>query len=403
MASPISRPHVYPAIRTRTRTNAVRTERSLPEVEQNRAIPIYAPDLSGHERDYVLECLNTTWISSKGSFIGRFEKDFANYIDAPFATSVCNGTVALHLALLALGIGAGDEVIVPTLTYIATANAVTYTGAKPVFVDSVTGTWQLDPADVVRKITTRTRAVIAVHLYGHPADMDALAAICEQFNLDLVEDCAEAIGTSYKGRHVGTFGKISAFSFFGNKTMTTGEGGMVVTTRADLHERVGHLRGQGLSKNREYWHDIIGYNYRMTNICAAIGVAQLERIDKTTFRKRALAALYVSLLQGLPLSFQDKAHDVINSHWMVSILTDGRDDRDPLRQHLGQAGIETRPLFPPIHLMPMYGHGAETHAVAENVSSRGLNLPSWPGLSLADVSYVCDRVREYFTIRSPLN
>lgn len=361
-----------------------------------RQVPVYAPSLIGREREYVLECLDSTWISSKGRFISSFESGFAAYVGVPHATSVCNGTVALHLALVALGIGPGDEVIVPTLTYVASANAVTYTGAKPVFVDCRTGDWQLDPADVARKINPRTKAVMAVHLYGSAADLDALAALCARHGLALVEDCAEAIGTLYKGRHVGGFGHVSAFSFFGNKTITTGEGGMVLTRDADLHDRIVRLRGQGLSKHREYWHDLVGYNYRMTNICAAIGTAQLERVGDILEAKRALAALYREMLRDLPLVFQADPPEVTGSFWMICILTDTRAQRDALRRRLAQDGIETRPLFPPVHQMPIYHHAGESHPVSDDVSARGLNLPSWPGLSLADVTYICQSIRAFY-------
>jgi perosamine synthetase len=200
-------------------------------------IPVYQPSLNGNEKKYVNECLDSTWISSKGKFVSEFENSFASYVGVKHATTVSNGTVAIHLALLALGIGEGDEVIVPTLTYISSVNTIVYTGAKPVFVDSLQETWQIDPSDVIRKITPKTKAIMAVHLYGHPCDMDALVAICKEHNLFLVEDCAEAIGTLYKGKHVGTFGDVSTFSFFGNKTITTGEGGMVITNDETLHDR----------------------------------------------------------------------------------------------------------------------------------------------------------------------
>lgn len=364
--------------------------------QPGRRVPVYAPSLIGRERDYVLECLDSTWISSKGRFIAQFESGFSAFVGVPHATSVCNGTVALHLALVALGIGPGDEVIVPTLTYVASANAVTYTGAKPVFADCRADDWQIDPADVARKMTPRTKAVMAVHLYGSAADLDSLAALCARHDVALVEDCAEAIGTLYKGRHVGGHGRVSAFSFFGNKTITTGEGGMVLTRDPDLHERIGRLRGQGLSTYREYWHDVVGYNYRMTNICAAIGTAQLERVDDILQAKRALAALYREMLRDLPLTFQADGPEVTSSYWMVCILTRTPAERDALRTKLARDGIETRPLFPPVHQMPIYHQPGECHPVSDDVSARGLNLPSWPGLSLADVTYVCQSIRAFY-------
>lgn len=359
-------------------------------------IPVYRPDLSGNESRYVMQCLDSTWISSKGSFIADFETRFARRVGLAHATSVSNGTVALHLALLALGIGAGDEVIVPTLTYIASANAVTYTGATPVFADSCAHDWQIDPADVERKITPRTRAVMAVHLYGHPCDMDALQAICRRHRLFLIEDCAEAIGTVYKNRHVGGFGDIATFSFFGNKTITTGEGGMVVAVDHALIERARHFKGQGLAAHREYWHDVVGYNYRMTNLCAAIGVAQLERLDFFLERKRRVAAAYRAGLRGTPLQFQPEPVDALHSWWMVTVLVDNATERDALRAHLAAVGIETRPAFYPVHGMPMYSHRYQRNPVAEDIAARGICLPSFPGLSEAEVSEVCDRIHGHY-------
>ena len=239
--------------------------------------PVYQPNLSGNEMKYVQECLNSTWISSKGKFINQFENQFSKFTGIKNSVSVSNGTVALHVALLALGIGKDDEVIVPTFTYIASVNAIHYTGAKPSFVDSNPDTWQIDTKKIEEKITSKTKAIMAVHIYGHPCEMDELLRIARKHNLFLIEDCAEALGTFYKGKHAGLFGDISTFSFFGNKTITTGEGGMVCTNDKNLADLCFRIKGQGLAKNQEYFHDMIGYNYRMTNICAAIGSAQLRK------------------------------------------------------------------------------------------------------------------------------
>ncbi|MCX7901509.1 MAG: DegT/DnrJ/EryC1/StrS family aminotransferase, partial [Burkholderiaceae bacterium] len=304
-----------------------------------------------------------------------------------------------HLAMLALGIGAGDEVIVPTLTYVASVNAVTYTGALPVFVDSQPDTWQIDPDDVRRRLTPRTKAIMAVHLYGHPCDMDALRAIAREHRVFLIEDCAEAIGSYYKGRHVGSFGDIATFSFFGNKTITTGEGGMVVSNDPTLMQRARHLKGQGLAAHREYWHDVVGYNYRMTNVCAAIGVAQLERLEDFLARKRALAAAYRDGLAGLPLRVHGEHADVQHSYWMVSILLDDAADRDPLRAWLSARGIETRPVFYPVHTMPIYSSRFQRHPVAEDIARRGINLPSWPALGDKQLRHVISSIRAYFRNR----
>ena len=355
-------------------------------------IPIYQPALTGREREYVNDCLDSTWISSKGKYISRFEEGFARSVGVGHAASVCNGTVALHLALVALGIGPGDEVIVPTLTYIASVNAIAYTGALPVFVDALPDTWQMDPADVERKLTARTRAIMAVHLYGHPCDMDSLCALAQARGVFLVEDCAEAIGTRYRGRHVGGFGDIGTFSFFGNKTITTGEGGMVVSNDRTMHERMVHYKGQGLAAHREYWHDVIGFNYRMTNICAAIGLAQLEQVDGFLARKREIAERYQRNLAGSGVVFHAETPGVTHSYWMCSILVEREQQREPLRESLAAAGIETRPVFYPVHTMPMYANPFQRHPVAENLGWRGINLPSWPGLADAQVDRICDAI-----------
>lgn len=363
-------------------------------------IPVYRPDLGGKEKAYVNECLETSWISSRGKFVSAFEEEFARYVEVPHAASVSNGTVALHLALMAMGIGPGDEVIVPTLTYVASVNAIAYTGAAPIFADSERRAWQMDPDDVRRLITPRTRALMIVHLYGHPTNMGAMMDIASEYRLAVIEDCAEAFGTYYKGKHVGTFGDIATFSFFGNKTITTGEGGMVVSNDRTLIERARHLKGQGLAAYREYWHDVIGYNYRMTNVQAAIGLAQLERADEFVERKRLLAQKYAELLADLPLTFQEKLVDATHSYWMVSVLAEDAETRDALRSHLSAKGIETRPVFFPVHTMPMYSRNYRRHPVAEDISWRGINLPSWPGLNEIEMSYICAAIREYYEKRS---
>jgi perosamine synthetase len=359
--------------------------------------PVYQPSLTGNEKKYVNECMDSTWISSKGKFIAEFEESFRSYIGVRHAATVANGTVAIHLALLALGVGPESEVIVPTLTYVASVNAIAYTGATPVFCDSLKSTWQMDPEDVRRKITPRTKAILAVHLYGQPCEMDELMKIAREYNLFLIEDCAEAFGSLYKGRHVGTFGEISTFSFFGNKTITTGEGGMVVTNDDTLHDRAVHFKGQGLAKYREYWHDVIGYNYRMTNICAAIGLAQMERAEGLIAKKRQVAEWYKRELKNSPVTFHEESGDVRHSYWMVSILVPEPADRDPLRDALRKQGVETRPLFYPVHSMPMYSTAYQRHPVAENLAWRGINLPSYPDLEEESVVEIVAIINVYFS------
>ena len=359
-------------------------------------IPVYQPSLTGNEKKYVNECLDTSWISAKGKFVEQFETAFAKYVGADHAITVANGTVALHLALIALGIGRGDEVIVPTLTYVASVNAIAYTEATPVFVDSLKGNWQVDPDDIERKITEKTKAIMVVHLYGHPCDMGRIMEIAKRHDLFVVEDCAEGFGSYFAGQHVGTFGDISTFSFYGNKTITTGEGGMVVTNDETLYARATHLKDQGMAKFRQYWHDVIGYNYRMTNICAAIGLAQLEQAEKFLRQKRDIAAWYQKDLQGTPVEFHQEDANVHHSYWMCSILVPKSAERDPLRELLKERNVETRPVFYPVHTMPMYSQKYQKHKNAEDIGWRGMNLPSWQGLSEDQVRYICDVIHEFY-------
>ncbi len=356
-------------------------------------IPVYRPSLYGNEKAYVADCLDSNWISSHGKYVSQFESMFASYLGVDYATTVSNGTVAIHLALQTLGIGPGDEVIVPTFTYIASVNAISYVGATPVFVDSLEDTWNLNPDLIAEKITTRTKAVLAVHLYGAPCDMEEISRICKKHNLFLVEDVAEAFGSKCGDKYAGSFGNLSTFSFFGNKTITTGEGGMVVSNNKHLIERASYLKSQAVSPSREYWHDEIGFNFRMTNICAAIGVAQLEHADHIISKKRDLAFWYQSELQATELVFQTDRPDTLNSYWMVSFLAKDWNERDRIREHLKAKGVDTRPLFHPAHTMPVFQTG-ESYPIAESLSSRGLNLPSYPDLSREQVTYICSIIKE---------
>ncbi len=358
-------------------------------------IQIYQPYMHGNEKKYVNECLDSTWISSKGEFIKKFEDYFAKYTHVNHATSVANGTVALHLALDAIGIKSGDEIIVPSFTYVASVNTIIQMGAKPVFIDSNKQTFNLNVEDIEQKITPQTKAVMAVHLYGLPCDMDKLTAICTKNNLLLIEDCAEAFGSSYNKKHVGTFGDVATFSFFGNKTITTGEGGMVVSNNKDIIDRACHLKNQGVSKTIEYWHDVVAYNYRMTNICAAIGLAQIEQADDILAKKRSIAHVYQNRLQNLPLIVHAETENTTHSYWMCSIVVDKSEDRDALRNHLKTLNIETRPLFPPAHTFP-HCKTNECFPNAEFLASNGINLPSFPDLSLEQLNFICDSIQNFF-------
>jgi perosamine synthetase len=352
-------------------------------------IPVYQPSIGDIEKQYVDECLSTGWISSRGRFITDFEEAFSKYTEIKHCVAVCNGTVALHLAMLAAGIGPGDEVIVPALTYVAPANAVRYTGAEVSFADCNDDDWQINVSDVRKLINQRTRAIIAVHLYGGACDLTSLRQLCDERGLLLIEDCAEAIGTKFADRHVGQVGDISTFSFYGNKTITTGEGGMVCTSNNALAERVTHLKGQGLARSREYWHDIVGYNYRMTNICAAIGLAQLSRLHIFLERKKEIAKLYKDYLEPF-LSFQGNSEHSTHSHWMIAATTRDNINRDDIRNALRNNGIETRPVFYPVNSMPMYTKGFRTTRTADRIGASGINFPSHPSLTDNQIAYISE-------------
>jgi len=356
-------------------------------------IPIASPDLSGRESRYVNECLESTWISSVGHFITDFEVAFAKVAGSRHVVATNNGTTALHLALVAIGIGPGDEVIVPALTYIASANAVVYCGATPVFADVEADTLNLDPADIEHRITERTKAIIPVHLYGHPADMTAIMAIAERHGLTVIEDAAEAHGARVNGRPVGSLAHMGTFSFFGNKIVTTGEGGAVTTDDDELNARLRLLRGQGMDSNKRYWFSEIGFNYRMTNVAAAIGVAQLERIEQMLGRRREIAARYTELLAPVAgITLPVERPDARRVAWLYTVMIDGfsTEQRNELIDLLKADGIETRPVFYPLHLMPPYiTEPVASFPIAERLGAEGISLPTHMLLSDEDVSTVC--------------
>lgn len=350
-------------------------------------LPIAEPTLGDKELQYVSECILTGWISSAGKFVSRFEESMANFCGTKYSIATSTGTSALHLSLLALGVGPGDEVIVPSLTFIATANAVTYTGAKPVFVDSEPETWNINPSKIEEAITSHTKAIIPVHLYGHPADMDPILEIASQHGLAVIEDAAEAHGARYKDRCVGSIGDIGIFSFYGNKIVTTGEGGMIVTDKSDLAEKMRILRDHGMSKKQRYWHTSIGYNYRLTNLQAAVGVAQMEKIDNILAVKHHIAQMYNEGLRDVQgICLPPKAWWASSVCWLYTILIENADRSDVIKK-LQNSDIETRPLFIPVHAQPIYNTG-QTLPVAEHLSKVGLSLPSAAGLSDKDIHHV---------------
>lgn len=359
-------------------------------------IPVYTPWLPESARRYVLDCVDSGWISSLGAYVPRFEAELARFCEARHAVATANGTVALHLALAVLGIGAGDEVLVPDLTFVATANAVRYTGATPVLVEVDRRTWGIDPEAARRRLTRRTRAILPVHLYGRPVDLDPLFELAGEHGLEVIEDAAEAHGARYKGRRVGALGRIGAFSFYGNKIFTTGEGGALVTNDARLAERAVFLRDHAMDPHRRYYHPEIGFNYRMTNIQAALGCSQLEHAAEILGRRQAVARAYDAGLAGIPgLVWPVPMPWEESVCWMYSVLIEPAFglDRDEVAAGLRARGVDSRPFFVPLHELPPYLDGG-AFPVATALSRQGINLPSGTALTPDEIATVCGALRE---------
>ncbi len=340
-------------------------------------IPIAAPSLKGNEFKYLVEAFLSTWISSTGSYIEIFETNFAQFCGAKNGIAVSNGTVAIHLALLALGVGPGDEVIVPDLTFAATINTVLHAGATPVIVDVEKDGWCIDPNEIEKAITARTKAIIPVHLYGQACDMGAIMALAKKHNLYVIEDCAEAHGARFKGERVGSIGDIGCFSFFANKVITTGEGGMCTTNSDELTMKMKVLRDHGMKKDQKYYHEVIGYNYRMTNLQAAIGVAQVERIEDILEQRRLLEFEYRKILSEFDF-IELQRIDLPNREkitWLVSILVH-KIDREELIQKLKEARVDVRPFFYPLSKMDIYKQYVFSNTNCLRLSEIGLNLPT---------------------------
>ena len=370
--------------------------RPEPELKEcsGRIIPVCEPKMDGNELNYLTACITTSWVSSAGKYIEEFEEKFSACVGAQFGIACSNGTVALHLALATLGIREGDEVIIPTFTMIATANAVTYTGAKPVLIDSEFETWNIDTGKIEEAVTERTRAILPVHTYGHPAEMDRISDIAEKYDLYVIEDAAEAHGAEYKGRKAGTIGDIACFSFYANKIITTGEGGMLTTNDEVIAKVAKNLANHAFSEERHFWHKYVGFNYRMTNMQAAIGVAQTERFGELVEKRRQNAKSYNSLLRNIKgIKTPPEKEWVKSVYWMYSILVE--DDfgitRDQLRVRLADKGIETRTFFVPIHLQPVYYRKYnERFPVAEELCKRGLYLPSASTLTKEEIEFTAE-------------
>ena len=359
-----------------------------------RQIMVLQPDIGEQEISNVLECVTSGWISSQGRFIGVFEKAFSDYLGGGHALAVSNGTVALQLAMTTLGIGRGDEVIVPNFTFGASLNAIIHAGATPILADVEAETWTIDLAELKKLITPRTKAVMPVHIYGQPARLDEIKAIAYENGLFVIEDCAEALGATYKNRRVGLDGDCTCFSFFANKSITTGEGGMVVFKDAEMAQRARILRDHGMSPQKRYWHDYAGFNFRMTNMQAAIGVAQMERIDEFISRKKAIFKTYDSSLSKIEgVSLLPKNDWSENSYWLYTLILNGYDIavRDQLINNLEYRGLDARPGFYPMHQMAPYrefGHG--DYPVSSCLSANSVSLPCSIGLSNEEVTHIVE-------------
>ncbi|MBL8857410.1 MAG: DegT/DnrJ/EryC1/StrS family aminotransferase [Planctomycetes bacterium] len=358
--------------------------------------PVTEPDLDGNDREHLLAAFDSGWISSQGPYLAQFEADFARFTGTAHALAACNGTMALHLALLALGVRPGDEVIVPTFTYVATANAVHYCGATPVLVDCESDTWNMDPEAVASAITPRTVGILPVHLYGLPCDMRALTSLAAKHKLWIVEDAAEAHGATVDKQRVGSFGAVACFSLYGNKIITTGEGGVLTTDDHELARKIALFRGQGMDPERRYWFPTVGWNYRMTNLAAALGVAQLQKIERLIAAHKRVASWYRTYLAGQDaFAWQTERHGIESVHWLASVrwlAAEHRPElRDALMSRLASDGIDTRPFFYPMHSMPPYASKAR-FPVADRVASSGLNLPSSPRLEESDVQHIASRL-----------
>lgn len=368
----------------------------------DRFVPVNEPLLKGHEQEYLIECIKTGWISSEGPFVKQFEQKMAGFAGRKHGIAVCNGTVALELAMASLALEPGSEVIMPSFTIISCAAAIIRTGCVPVLVDCDPDTWNMDVDRIEEKVSARTRAIMVVHIYGLPVDMNPVLALANKHRLKIIEDAAEMHGQTYDGKPCGSFGEISTFSFYPNKHITTGEGGMVLTDDDSLAARARSLRNLCFQPERRYVHEELGYNFRMTNLQAALGVAQLEQIDEFLVRKRQIGHLYTNLLGEvssiqLPLTCMPYAENI---YWVYGIVL--RDEiacsAELVMARLGEKGVATRAFFWPMHEQPVFMRmglfSGEAYPVAERLARRGLYLPSGLGISNEDIVYVADTLKQ---------
>ena len=370
----------------------------IASIDKTHRIPILEPDLSGNEMNYVRECIKTNWISSQGKYVKRFEEFFSKLHQDRYSVSVANGTTALHLALSTLNIGPGDEVIVPNITFAACANVVMQTGAEPVFCEIDKESWCISPKEIELLISSKTKAIMVVHLYGQVAEVQKIKEICLKNKIYFLEDCAEAIGSSYDGNPVGVFGDVATFSFFGNKTISTGEGGMLLFKDKLLAKKSRILRDHGMNPDIKYWHEMPGYNYRLTNMQAAIGLAQLERFESIVEKKMIISSWYKEKLvdcKGIrhkPLNLDLVKH----SNWLFTIVLEDSIDKDEVIKNLFGFGIEARRVFYPLNVMPPYREFrcSESLIVSKIISEQGLSLPSSVNLKKSDINFIVRCLKE---------
>jgi perosamine synthetase len=366
-------------------------------------IPVCVPLLKGKEFEYLKDCIDTNWISSKGRYVEEFEKKFSHYCNCKYGVTTTNGTSSIHLALRSIGIKEGDEVLVPAFTMIGSVFPIIYCGAKPVLVDSEDKTWNIDVSQIEEKITERTKAIMPVHIYGHPCDMDPIQKIAKKHGLWVIEDAAEAHGAEYRGKKAGGIGDVGCFSFYANKIITCGEGGMLVTNNEEFATHAMSLKNLSFKggKSRVYLHSEVGYNYRLTNLQAAVGLAQFEQIDEFVEMRRRNAKIYEELLNGVPgLKLPVEMDWAKNVYWMYSILV-GPElgvSRDKLMEELAIRGVETRSFFVSMNQQPVFKNMGlfkdEEYPVAESLSQKGLYLPSSSGLKRDEIKYVCESIAD---------
>lgn len=360
-------------------------------------IPIAEPNISKKDIQAVRDCMESGWISSAGPEISKFASSFSQEIGVKYGLPVSTGTAALHLALLTLGIKPGDEVILPALTFVSPASMVKTVGAEPVFADLAPDSFTVNPAEIEKKITPRTKAIIAVHLYGYPVDLQPILNIAKKYSLQLIEDCAEALGATYQEKIVGSFGDIACFSFYANKFITTGEGGMLTTNSAKLYYLAQLLCDHGMTKEKRYYHKKVGFNYRLTAMQAALGISQLEKIDKILLIREKILKKYSDGLKDIPqIEWCKPLPQTKPVCWLATPLLPNKKIRNALQKYLAEKLIETRKVFYPIPGMPPYPTKAK-FPFAQNISERGLSLPTYTHLTRIQIQFICFQIKKFFT------